>query len=120
MSDKLFCLIKSMSKQEKRYFKIFASNNRKNSNYVKLFDFIAKLEEYKDEIVKEKFSKENFISQLHVTKNLLHKLILRSLTVYHAEISEESKIKELLRFVEILYHKGLYDQCVYFLEKQKK
>jgi hypothetical protein len=109
-----------MSKQEKRYFKIFASNNRKNSNYVKLFDFIAKLEEYKDEIVKEKFSKENFISQLHVTKNLLHKLILRSLTVYHAEISEESKIKELLRFVEILYHKGLYDQCVYFLEKAEK
>ena len=26
----------------------------------------------------------------------------------------------MLRFVEILYHKGLYDQCVYFLEKAEK
>jgi len=120
MSDKLFSLIQSLSKQEKRYFKLFAGGNREASNYVKLFDTLCKQKVYEEVAIKEIYKKEKFIKQLHVTKNYLYKLILRSLHIYHINISEDSIIKELLQCVEILYNKGLYGQCTVLLNKAKK
>lgn len=120
MSDKLFLLIQSLSKQEKRNFKLIANTNRSASNYIKLFDFLNTQKEYDEIAIKNKFKNETFIRQLHVTKNLLYTLILKSLHTYHAAMSADSIIKELLHFVEILYRKGLYEQCSTVLEKAKK
>ncbi|MFH0867141.1 MAG: hypothetical protein V1904_13175 [Bacteroidota bacterium] len=119
MSDKLFSLIRSLSKQEKRYFKLFAGANREASNYIKLFDILSRQKVYDEDAIREIYKNEKFIKQLHVTKNYLYKLILRSLHIYHINISEDSIIKELLQCVEILYNKGLYGQCTTLLNKAK-
>ena len=47
----------------------------------------------------------------------LYRLILKSLRSYHTSISKDAELKDLLRNVEILYYKELYNQCHYGLKK---
>lgn len=109
--DSLFCLVKSLSKTEKRHFKIFASLKSDNTNYLRLFDAINKQEAYNEDKIKEKFRGEKFVNQLHVTKNHLVKLILKSLRGYYSNLSVETEINICIRNVEILFTKELYEQC---------
>ena len=53
--DRLFELIKSLSKSEKRYFKLFCSSESGKSNYLKLFDAIDKQEVYNERIHQKTF-----------------------------------------------------------------
>ena len=56
-SDQLHKLIKSLSKPEKRYFKVFSSRHiiGDENNYQTLFDAIDKQEEYDEEKLMKKF-----------------------------------------------------------------
>jgi len=128
-SEDLFQLIKSLTRQEKRYFKLFASRNmiKDNNNYIKLFDAIEKQKQvatatprYDEKQIRESFANERFINNLPVTKFFLHKLILKSLRAYHAENSIDLQLKELLAYTEILYQKALYTQCSKVLDRAKK
>ena len=51
VKEGLFELIKSLSKSEKRYFKLISSRHTigDENNYVRLFDYIAKQDEYNEE-----------------------------------------------------------------------
>ncbi len=109
--ENLFKLIKSLSKTEKRHFKLFASLKTGNSNYVRLFDAINHLEVYDEASLKQKFRNDKFIKQLHVTKNQLTKLILKSLRSYYSTISVEAELNILTRNIEILFRKELFEQC---------
>lgn len=108
----LFDLIKSMTKSEKRYFKLYASKHVKGTgNCVKLFDAIDGQERYDETEIRRRFRKERFIKQLPVQKNYLYDLILRSLRAFHSSRTIEMRLKEMLHDVEVLYAKGLYEQC---------
>lgn len=108
----LFDLIKSMTKSEKRYFKLYASKHVKGTgNCVKLFDAIDAQEQYDESEVRKRFRKERFIKQLPVQKNYLYDLLLRSLRAFHTSRTVEMRIKEMLHDVEVLFAKGLFDQC---------
>ncbi len=50
-SNSLHELIKSLNKSEKRYFKVFSSRHTigEENSYIKLFDFIDKMDEYDEE-----------------------------------------------------------------------
>ena len=113
----LFLLIRSLSKAEKRYFKLFAAMNRRNKNYLLLFDAIDRQAAYDEEALKKKFKKHAFTKQLHVTKNYLNKLIMKSLRNFHAQSSKEAALKGLLKDVEILFRRELYAQCRQTLQK---
>lgn len=115
----LFVLIHSLSKTEKRYFRLFCRQSAGNSNYLKLFEAIEAQKEYDEVAIRKKFRKEKFCDQLHVTKNYLHQMILKSLRNFHSAISKDSELKDLLRNVEILFHKELYDLCEAELKKAK-
>ena len=118
--EQLFALIKSLTKAEKRYFKLFASVNNTDANYILLFDAIDAQEVYNEKAIKEKFKEKNFIKQLHVTKNYLNKLILKSLRNYHSKISSDAELKDLLREIEILFRKELFEQCGNIINKAEK
>ena len=109
--DNLFTLIKSLSKSEKRHFKIYVSRQRGSRNYLKLFDAIEAQKYYSEPLIKSKFSNESFINQLHVTKNYLYKLILKSLRNYHSGLSKDSELKNMLLNAEILYSKEKFSLC---------
>lgn len=117
--ENLHALIKSLSKAEKRYFKLFTDSGG-SSNYMELFDCIDGMEDYDEEYIKNKFAGENFVKQLHVTKNYLIKQILKALRNYHSKISKTAEVSDILRNVEILFGKDLYDLCKYELARAGK
>lgn len=116
----LFFLIKSLTKSEKRYFKIFCFNQKVNNNYLRLFEALDKQATFDEEAIKRKFAGEKFIRQLHVTKNYLSQLLLKSLRNYQADSTKNVELKDLLCNIEILYFKELYDQCHYEIKKAEK
>lgn len=108
----LFELIKSMTKSEKRYFKLYASKHVKGTgNCVRLFDAIDGQDRYDETEIRKRFRRERFVRQLPVQKNYLYDLILRSLRAFHTSRTVEMRLKEMLHDVEVLHAKGLYGQC---------
>jgi hypothetical protein len=116
----LFLLIKSMNKSEKRYFKLFAASGKADLKCLRLFDIMDKQKELDDEYLKVHFKNELFVKQLHVTKIYLSELILKSLRNYHTNNSINSQLLDLLRDVEILFGRELYDLCFYKLSKAER
>lgn len=118
--EQLFSLIHSLNQAEKRYFKIFCFSQKVNNNYLKLFEVLVKQGNYDEAKIRKKFKGERFLKQLHVTKNYLYQLILKSLRNYHSTISSDAEIKSLLRNVEILFNKELYEVSFSELKKAEK
>ncbi len=120
-SDELFELIKSLNKSEKRCFHIFASGNDSagDKNYLKLFNAVGSMDEYNEAELKKKFSNEKFVKQLHVTKNYLYKMIMKSLSAVYTEKSQRLQMKELIQEAGILYDKLLFKQAEKLLHKAK-
>lgn len=119
-SNELFVLIKTLTKSEKRFFKLSSSIQTGDKNYLKLFDYIDSQSEYDEKVLKHHFRREKFINHLPSEKNHLYKLILKSLRSYHSDLSISSQLKEELKNIEILYNKALYKECRKFLKKSKK
>ncbi len=119
-SNELFDLIKSLTKSEKRFFKLQSALQSGDKNYVRLFDLVDKMSEYDEEMVKRIFKGEKFIKHLPSEKNHLYKLILKALRSYYGETSVSSMLKQEIKNIEILYNKSLFDECAKFMERAKK
>ncbi len=107
-SISLFDLIKSLSKSEKRYFKIYISKQKGNKNYLKLFSFMDSANKYDEILVKKAFKNEKFIRQLTFTKNYLFNLIFKSLYSYYSSHSIEGRLNDLIFRCNYFYKKALY------------
>lgn len=120
-SDELHQLIKNLSMSEKRYFKIFSSRHviAGENNYIRLFDAIEKQQEYNEQKIKASFSKEAFISHLPSEKHYLYNHVLDSLNAFHKDRTFLTRYCNILMTIEILYHKGLFDQCKKVIRKAK-
>ena len=103
-TEDLYQLIHSLSKAEKRYFSLPLSGK---NIYQKIFEIIEKQDQYDEKEIAEKLK----IRQIHVYKNYLYKLILKSLRSFHAESSESILLFNQLQNFEILFDKGLYKQA---------
>lgn len=119
-SNELFVLIKSLTKSEKRFFKLSSSMQNGEKNYIKIFDYIDAQENYDEYQMKDFFKGETFIKHLPSEKNHLYKLILKSLRAFYSEQTVSSQLKEELKNIEILYNKALYKECSKFLKRAKK
>lgn len=118
-NEELFYLIQSLTKSEKRYFKITSQGNDA-TEYLNLFDAIESQKEYDETKIKELFKDKAFITQLTTIKNYLKQRILQSLRNYHSKISKNAELTDILRNVEILYHKGQYTICNSELQRAEK
>lgn len=114
-SDHIFQLIKSLSKSEKRHFKVYSSKHvlGDGNKYVELFDLIDAQKEYNEKELKS-------FKHLAALKKRLYEAVLKSLIVYHSEKSVYAKIKNQLRVVKIVFDKGLYAHALRIIEKTKK
>jgi hypothetical protein len=112
-SPALFELISSMSKSEKRYFKLFASRHTigEENNYIRIFDFIESQDSFNDEEIHSHFKGEAFLNKFSITKNRLYDQIMKSLDSFHSGASIDAQIYKLLHGGQILYNKGLYDHA---------
>ncbi len=120
-NSSVFDLIKSLSKSEKRHFKLQASRYKGGqSNYTKVFDELDKQKEYDEKAIKQKFKNKTFVKQFNTTKLYLYNLILETLELYHTDKSSGNTITNLLGKIEILYSKSLYEQAQKLISKAKK
>ncbi len=119
-SSELHDLIKTLTKSEKRFFKLSSALQSGEKNYIKIFDAIDEQEEYDEESLKEIFKNEAFIQHFPSEKNHLYKLILKSLRSYHADNSVSSILQQDIKNIEILFKKALYKECNKFLIRAKK
>lgn len=67
-SDDLFQLIRSLSKSEKRHFKLSVSPYGGEKKYLLLFDAIDAQKDYDETELRERFRDEKFIRQFNVAK----------------------------------------------------
>lgn len=121
-TNELFLLIKSLNKNEKGYFKKFASINSKKGegNYIRLFDCIDQMEEYDENQIRKKFAGEKFLQQLNVTKLYLQKMIVRSLRNYHTDTDPDIERLNTLVEAHMLIKKHMYDTAYRYLQKARE
>lgn len=119
-SDHLFQLIKSLTKSEKRYFKLYASriSIADDALFLRLFDIIDSQTEYNEERILKRDSQIK-PSQLSNLKAHLYKQILQSLRLYHVGHDIDLRIREQIDSTTILYNRCLFDQSLKSLEKAK-
>lgn len=120
-SDQLFQLIKSLTKGEKRHFKLFATRHKggENAKFLKLFDTIDALSTYSEDKILKKV-KDIAPAQLPNIKQHLYRQIMQSLRMLHTSNDIDLKIREQVDYAVILYNKCLYTQSSKVLEKAKE
>lgn len=116
----LFELIHSLTKSEKRSFKIFAkrSGHRQSAKFVRLFDIMERTAEYNEEAIRNKMgevTKAQFANQ----KVHLYAQLLTSLRQSYLNHDIDIQLREQLDYIRLLYKKGLYDQSLRLLTKAK-
>jgi len=119
-NDPLYQLIKSLTKAEKRYFKLRVNKQvaGEDTKYLRLFDLIDKQKDYDEAKIlsKDKSIKSTQLSNL---KAHLYKQILQSLRSLNTDEDIDLIIHEFIDHSTILYNKCLYDQCIKMLDKAK-
>ena len=105
--DTLFILIKSLSKSEKRQFKLYVGRLGVNADakFLALFNLLDKMRMYNEkQILDSGIVKKAQLSNL---KAHLYKQILVSLRLNPVNQNIRVQIREQLDFATILYQKGL-------------
>lgn len=123
MNDKLWELIGTLTSSEMRYFKQFAARSQQanDKNYIRLFEEIVRLKIYNETLLIERLQKKGINTKfLAADKNYLYKQILKSLQYFHTEARTSLQIKNQIAYIEILYQKGLYNQCSKIIKHCKK
>jgi len=118
--DMLFKLVKSLSKSEKRQFKLYAGRLGGNvdANFISLFNLLDKVNTFDDDLILKKTNIKK--QQISNTKAHLYKQILVSLRLNPVHQNVRSQIREQFDFAAILYNKGLYKQSLKILDKAKE
>ncbi len=118
--DPLLALIQSLSKSEKRQFRLFVNRLGINTDakFLLLFDVLDKMSEYDEKkILERKITTKQQLSNL---KAHLYKQILFSLKMNPSNMNNRILLREQMDFATILYNKGLYKQSLKILDKTKQ
>src|SRR5688572_27726871 len=120
--DHVHRLVRSMTRAEKRYFKLFTSRHMLGgqSNHQLLFDAIAAMPEYDEAALLSRFEHEAFTHRFAITKRRLYEAILRSLDAFHAESSIDARLHRMLHQMELLHQRALYDDAAKILQSVRK
>ena len=108
----LFDLVKSMTKSEKRYFKLLSSRHTigDENNYVRIFDYLDRQTQYNEDDLFTHFKGEAFLNRFSITKKRLYDNILNALDAFHVVNSIDAQLHKMLHAATILFEKSLYDQ----------
>ena len=119
IKDNLFVLIKSLTKSEKRQFKLYVGrmDSNEDSKFLNLFNLLDKMRKYDE----NKIIESNIVTkqQLSNLKAHLYKQILISLRLNPQHKNVKLHIRGQIDFATILYQKGLYKQSLKILDKVK-
>jgi hypothetical protein len=119
-SDHLLELIQSLTKAEKRHFKLFSSRlqRQEGTQFIKLFDILEKTNEIDDDLIRKKLGNIAGVKYANLKRNL-YSNVLTSLRLIHSSKKVDLEIREQIDYARILYGKGLYVQSLRLLERIK-
>lgn len=120
-TEQLIQLVQSMSKAEKKSFRIYAHRNNSGGDqlYMQLFDYIDGGKAYDEKELLKKIPQIKK-TQLSNVKANLAKQILINLRALHKHDSIDISIRELLDYTEILQSKGMTVAALDTLDKARK
>src|SRR5687767_7986305 len=104
--DVLYSLIRSMTKSEKRYFRILSAMQKGEKSYMVLFDALEK-QAALDEKAKAELLQLYPGNSIEPARKHLYRVLMKSLRQFDSEKDTETKLMNLLQDSRILYTKGL-------------
>ena len=118
--DPVFDLIRSMSKAEKRNFKLYATRlaGNQDAKFVSLFDAFESIDEYDEAKILKKCPVRK--EQLANMKAHLYKQLLISMRLLGVQHNAGMQIHEQIDFSHILYDKGQYKQSLKCLDRARE
>ena len=116
-SQDVFLLVKSLDSNEKSHFKKSLSK-RSDGKLAKVFDIIAKLDNYEVETLRIKVGAV-YTNHTEAYRQLTQ-AILKSLTTYHTKKSAFAELNTLLSQIAITREKKLFTLCDNLIEKGLK
>ncbi|MEP7317701.1 MAG: hypothetical protein ABI921_03140 [Panacibacter sp.] len=118
--QEMFELVKSLSKTEKRYFKLYTQFQQGDKSYIKLFDIIDKQVSFNEKIINQKFLSKNKVTNFPAIKKYLFNQLVASIKSYGAYKDLDSDHSDLIETYKVLRYKGLYGQSDRLLKKIKQ
>jgi len=115
----LFSLIASMTKSEKRYFRMTTDIQGGKKNYLLLFDLLESHKTF-DEALKKQVSKSFPGLSIEPTRKHLYRVLIKSLRQYENENTVDSRLLNLIEDSRILYKKGILSLSLEQLAKAKE
>jgi len=120
-TEMLFFLIKSLTKAEKRSFRLFAHRNADGADllYMTLFDVIDKAKTFDEAKIRKEFPKLKTANFTNLKRHLYEQLMI-CLRLLKKDKQKNIKIREYIDFAYVLYGKGLQLQALEILNKARK
>lgn len=117
--NQLHLLISSLTKAEKRHFKLYSKRNfeEKDVKFLVLFDLLDKQKELNVEQIRKKFSDTTGSALSNLRYHLYEQLLISLRLLHHQDTS--IRIEELISFARVLYDRGLYLQSLEQLNRAK-
>lgn len=123
-TNDLFCLIKKLSPNEKRYFSIWSSKHivGKKNNYLKLFEDIDHYatinEDYDEKLFLKKFKAKPYCKNFAYNKNYLFEQVMQAMRAYtKTDTDIVQTIFDLLRDIQFYKEKKLLSLWEKTIEK---
>ncbi len=119
-SEELFSLIKSLTKAEKRNFRLYANRNYSQSQlkFIELFEILDKADAYNEIFIQNKLG--ILKAKLSNLKRHLYTQILSSLRIITSSKKPNMEVREMVDYAYILYYKSFYLEAIKILEKAKR
>ncbi len=120
-TDALFQLIKSLTKGEKRNFRLYAKRNHtaESLKFIDLFDIIDKQKTSEDDVIFSKLKKVTKVQYSNLKRHL-YSQIITSLRIIHKTKRANIQVREYVDYAYILYGKGLFLQALKILQMAKR
>jgi hypothetical protein len=118
--EETYELVKSLSKTEKRYFKLYTQFQQGDKSYLKLFDIIDKQMSWDEKALTKKFILKNKATNFPAVKKYLFDQLIASIKSYGAYKDLDSDHTDLIETYKVLHYKGLHGQSERLLKKIKK
>jgi len=118
-TEALIFLINSLSKAEKKAFKL-TSQNSKTANYVKLYNLIIKDKHVLADALRKKYLRSIEGSSFETSVNHLYKVLLNGMLELRKEQDSHYSLFDKILKARILFEKSMYNECLDLLDKVKK
>ena len=121
-SKAIYDLIQSLSTNEKRFYKIYASRHQigGENNYVNLFNLFEGFKHYDEDLIQDKITRAKFVKYQAAEKNYLYQSIIECLDIYHKDSSVDRQITKYINIGRVLAEKKLEEQSVKVLSKAEQ